>query len=168
MIERISPNKNSRQGHVPRIIVVHGDAGKTDEGTLSWITDADAEVSYHVFIGRTGLVYRIVPDDLNAWHAGKSTWLGQAFRKSVNAFSLGVCFANRGPLDKDAKVLVPQETYRPEQYVAGGEVIADWMREYRITLENIMGHSHVSPGRKTDPWPWFDWGRLHTEIRRNL
>jgi N-acetyl-anhydromuramoyl-L-alanine amidase len=33
-----------------------------------------------------------------------------------------------------------------------------------IGPEQITGHEHIAPGRKTDPGPAFDWQRLHTAL----
>lgn len=41
-------------------------------------------------------------------------------------------------------------------------MLADLLAELceRFPIEGISGHSDVAPGRKTDPGPYFAWGRL--------
>jgi N-acetylmuramoyl-L-alanine amidase len=146
-----SPNKSSRSGHRPQLIVLHGDAGKTDAGTVSWLTNPESKVSYHWLVGRDGTAYKFVEEAENAWHAGVSQWEGLAVGKTINPVSIGVCFANDG---------LGAEPYRAVQYDVGAELVAAICRRHLIPVHRIVGHRQVSPGRKTDPWDWFDWERF--------
>lgn len=144
-------NKNDRGGFRPSMIVIHGDAGQTEEGTISWILNPTSGASYHWLVGRDGTVYKLVDEADRAWHAGKSEWPGMTDAKgSVNSASIGVCFANNGT-----------EAYRDAQYEAGAELVAGIMRRYGIGIDLIRGHNEVSPGRKTDPWPQWSWPKFY-------
>jgi N-acetyl-anhydromuramyl-L-alanine amidase AmpD len=41
-----------------------------------------------------------------------------------------------------------------------------WMKEYKILPENVVGHEHVTPHRKSDPGPAFDWKYIEDYIAR--
>lgn len=151
MIVHETPNKTLANGRKVFLVVIHGDAGKTDAGTVSWIRSAASQVSYHYLIGRDGAVYKFVDEASIAWHAGDSKWPGCTVEKpgrkpTVNPTSIGVAFANDG-----------KEPYRPVQYQSGAELVADICRRHGIARDMVVGHFQVSPGRKTDPWPHFDW-----------
>lgn len=143
-----SPNHGPRPaGTSVDLVVIHGTAG-TDAGDLDWCTRPGAGVSYHYLILRDGTVHRLVAEDRRAWHAGASSWQG---RPNCNDYSIGVGLSNRGP----------GEPYTEAQYRALRELVRDIMRRRpAITRERIVGHADVSPGRKSDPWPHFDWSRL--------
>lgn len=147
MIERLSPHHSSRGGHRPGMVVIHGDAGTSDEGTVGWIQDPVSRVSYHYLVGRDGSEYRLVPEAEKAWHAGPSSWEGYTVRGSVNPTSIGVAFANDG-----------EEPFREIQYDVGGRLVAEICARHGIPVHLIRGHYEVSPGRKTDPWKHFNWG----------
>lgn len=101
-------------------------------------------VSAHFFIRRTGELIQFVDPELRAWHAGVSSWRG---RERCNDFSIGIELEGCDTLPFEAV-----------QY----EVLADLLAELceRFPIEGITGHSDIAPGRKTDPGPYFAWGRL--------
>jgi len=136
------------------MVIIHGDAGRTDNGTISWIRDPASGVSYHYLIGRDGKVHQFVDENRRAWHAGTSSWLG---RTGLNDCSVGVCLANDGS---------GQEGYRHEQYDSAGRLVAAIMERHDIPLPMVRGHDEISVpmGRKTDPWAWFDWAHLYSRL----
>ena len=109
-----SPHYSSREGHPIKLIIIHGDAGKSDAGTVSWLTSPKSKVAYHWLVGRDGTVYQFVDEAEKAWHAGVSSWPDCTVNKSVNAHSVGVSFANDG-----------KESYKPVQYTAGARLVAE-------------------------------------------
>lgn len=38
------------------------------------------------------------------------------------------------------------------------------MKEYNILPENVVGHEHISPDRKTDPGPAFPWKNVNAYL----
>lgn len=156
--EKNVENDNTRPpGTVIDTIVIHADAGKTAAGTVSWIENDGSDVSYHSFVERDGDLRRLVEPWRRAWHAGESHF---GSRKNVNDFSLGLSFANRND---------GVEEYTEIQYQVGAAEAAFWMRRYpRITLDRIVTHAMISPGRKTDPGPKFDMEKFKEYVRKTL
>ena len=57
--------------------------------------------------------------------------------------------------------------YEPGQYGVLAEVITSLMGRYRrLSLDGIVGHQEIAPGRKSDPGPTFDWSRLYRDCVR--
>jgi AmpD protein len=103
-----------------------------------------ALVSAHLYIRRNGELIQFVPFDRRAWHAGASSWRG---RVRCNDFSVGV--------ELEGSDFVP---FRDAQYIALARVARALRTCYPIT--DVVGHSDIAPGRKTDPGPFFEWERL--------
>jgi N-acetyl-anhydromuramoyl-L-alanine amidase len=101
-------------------------------------------VSAHYFIRRTGELIQFVPPEARAWHAGASSWRG---RERCNDFSIGIELEGCDTLP-----------FEPVQYRVLADLLDDLCR--RFPVEDIVGHSDIAPGRKTDPGPFFDWQRL--------
>lgn len=101
-------------------------------------------VSTHFLIRRTGEIVQFVPCGKRAWHAGESCYAG---RRHCNDFSVGI------ELEGTEDV-----AYTNRQYGALTTLVDTLCAQYPIT--DIVAHSDIAPGRKTDPGPSFDWERL--------
>ncbi|MCY4130829.1 MAG: 1,6-anhydro-N-acetylmuramyl-L-alanine amidase AmpD [Gammaproteobacteria bacterium] len=104
-------------------------------------------VSAHLLIERTGAVTQFVPFNERAWHAGESSWQG---RKDCNDFSIGIELEGTD----DAQ-------FEDPQYEVLVETLVALLQRYStLSVGNIVGHSEIAGGRKTDPGSGFDWQRL--------
>jgi AmpD protein len=102
------------------------------------------KVSSHFLIARDGAITQFVPVTERAWHAGQSQ-LGE--RCNCNDFSIGI------ELEGADDIL-----YTVDQYRALTTLTDRLMGLFpRLDIANIVGHSDIAPGRKTDPGPAFDW-----------
>jgi len=157
-----SPNRDARPpGVVPELIVVHGISLPPGEFGGPWIDrlfsntlPADEHpyfeeisgltVSSHLCIARSGTVTQYVSFNDRAWHAGVSSYEG---RSACNDFSIGIELEGADTV-----------AYEAAQYRALADAVAALCMAYpTLSGERVVGHSDVSPGRKTDPGPAFDW-----------
>lgn len=106
------------------------------------------KVSAHLMICRDGELIQFVSFGRRAWHAGQSHFRG---RSECNDFSIGI------ELEGDDKTPYTDEQYR--HLIAAIRAIRKCYPH--ITARHIAGHCDVSPGRKSDPGPAFDWLRLY-------
>ncbi|MBU2882529.1 1,6-anhydro-N-acetylmuramyl-L-alanine amidase AmpD [Psychrosphaera sp. B3R10] len=108
-------------------------------------------VSAHLYIRRDGSIVQFVPLNKSAWHAGVSQHKG---REACNDFSVGI--------ELQGTDVLP---YTERQYHTLIQV-TQTIREIftKITVENIVGHVHIAPDRKTDPGASFDWQKYKTEL----
>ena len=107
---------------------------------------AHLKVSSHFFIRRDGQLLQFASCNDRAWHAGVSTWEG---RERCNDFSIGIELEGSD-----------FEAFEPQQYETLQSLICSIKSHYPI--REIVGHSEIAPGRKTDPGPYFDWSCIKT------
>ncbi|WP_423910514.1 1,6-anhydro-N-acetylmuramyl-L-alanine amidase AmpD [Candidatus Spongiihabitans sp.] len=126
--------------------------GRLDANADPYFMDlAGQKVSSHFYIKRSGEIIQFVATHRRAWHAGKSIFNG---RQRVNDFSIGVELEG-----------CDQHEFENPQYAVLGELTLCLQTVYPlITPENIVGHDAISPHRKTDPGPCFDWSRYFNSI----
>ena len=160
-----SPNWDERTGEGEiALVVVHGISLPPGEFGGPWIADLflnrlnpDAhpyfreigglKVSAHVVFRRDGRIVQFVTFSKRAWHAGQSSYCG---RDACNDFSIGIELEGTDELP-----------YTEAQYRGLAALIAALRARYpSIAADAITGHADIAPGRKTDPGPAFDWGKL--------
>ncbi len=165
----LSPHFDARPpGQAPELIIIHGISLPPGEYGGPWIDRlfcgnlpaaahpffaaiAGLRVSAHAVVRRDGGVSQYVPFHARAWHAGVSEWQG---RSACNDFSIGIELEG-----------VDTEPYESVQYHAVAALIGALIRAYpSLSLDRLVGHSDVAPGRKTDPGLSFDWTCLRAEL----
>jgi len=110
-----------------------------------YYTDIAArKVSAHFLVRRDGALTQFVACGERAWHAGLSTWKG---KESCNDYSIGIELEGTDDL-----------MYESAQYATLARLSKALCRRYPIS--DLVGHSDIAPGRKTDPGPTFNWSRL--------
>ena len=164
-----SPNFDARPaGAGLSLIIVHGISLPPGEYGGPWIDKlflnelppgahpyfeqiAGLKVSSHLLIRRDGEAVQYVSFNDRAWHAGRSVFEG---REACNDFSIGIELEG-----------TDEEPYSNPQYVKLAAIIRSLCHAYpSLHPRRVVGHSDVSPGRKTDPGPAFDWVRIRALI----
>lgn len=149
--DRPSPNHGPRPGDAAiDMLILHYTGMRTAAEALDRLCAPEAQVSAHYLIEEDGTLWRLVPEERRAWHAGLSFWAG---RRDINSVSIGVELANPGH----------EFGYRafPEAQMAALEALCrDLLARHPIPARHVLGHSDVAPQRKCDPGELFDWARL--------
>lgn len=148
IIKKNTPNKAPRVEAI-KYIIIHATWMADDAEAMRWWMNPAKEISPHYFIDAEAKLYQFVEDNEVAWHAGISQWKDDV---NLNGCSLGIEISN-----PDEHGSVP---YTEAQYAALNELLKILMVKHDILPENILAHSAIAPGRKTDPGEHFDWSKL--------
>ena len=149
--EAPSPNHDERPAGEPiDTLVLHYTGMRTAEEAILRLRDPASRVSAHYVVEEDGLVWRLVPEERRAWHAGVSHWRG---REALNGRSVGIEVVNPGH----------EWGYRPFpalQMAAVCDLCLDVIARRGIAARDVVAHSDVAPDRKQDPGELFDWEGL--------
>jgi len=164
-----SPNCDNRpDGSGVSLIVVHGISlppgqygGPEIDRFFTNTLDADAHpyfagiadlrVSSHLLVRRDGEMVQYVPFGKRAWHAGDSCYRGRA---ACNDYSIGIELEGQD-----------DEPYTDVQYEVLARVVRLLIDTFPdLSVNRIAGHCDISPQRKSDPGPAFDWSRLQQQL----
>jgi AmpD protein len=115
-------------------------------------TIQDLKVSAHLLILRTGEVLQFVNLEQRAWHAGRSSYLGQP---ECNDYSIGIELEGSDDC-----------AFEETQYQVLAQVLLSLQLAYPAIQQHVAGHSDIAPGRKTDPGPYFDWVKFRTLLQQ--
>lgn len=168
-----SPNQDRRPpGCALDLVVVHGISLPPGQYGTAWVEalftnqlPADAHpyfraiaalrVSAHLYLRRDGSLIQFAPFHARAWHAGVSSY---GYRLACNDYSVGIELEG-----------CDEEPYADGQYERLAAVLMALGEAYpSLSRAPVVGHSDIAPGRKTDPGPYFDWGRLTAAVGRPM
>lgn len=170
---------------VPRFLVFHYTAGSDAQSSVTTLCTQkpSGNASAHIVIARDGMIFQLMPFNVEAWHAGLSAWRGTT---GFNRCSIGIELDNAGRLQKVGVRYVawfgrdyPEEAvlkarhknesaesywhvYTEAQIQRALEVAELLVAQYR--LEDIVGHDDIAPGRKSDPGPAFPLENIHARV----
>ena len=178
-----SPNHSGEfEKGMPDTIVLHYTAGPY-KPAINTLTNPRVRASAHLIIDRDGSVTQLIPFNLIAWHAGKSSY---GNRVGLNKYSIGIEIVNSGPLTKSGNVyrswfgsaFNPSDvieathrnetkprywhTYTEEQILAVQEICRMLIDLYEVKF--LLGHEEIAPMRKFDPGPAFPLDRLRSKL----
>jgi N-acetylmuramoyl-L-alanine amidase len=146
-----SPNQDERPPDVPvDMLILHYTDMETGAAAIERLRDPVARVSSHYVVEEDGQVFRLVPEERRAFHAGISHWRGHEL---LNGRSIGIEVVNPGH----------SCGYRPFpalQMAALADLCLGILARHPIPARNVLAHSDVAPDRKRDPGELFDWQGL--------
>jgi N-acetyl-anhydromuramyl-L-alanine amidase AmpD len=137
--------------HPATILVLHHTAGSLPS-SLEILQGKDPKhrvgVHYVVTDEPKPRVIRMVPEEMAAFHAGKSTW-GKL--DGLNHHSIGIEVINY-----DGNVYPYSDAQADIIFALCEEII----RRHDIKPWNVLAHSDIAVGRKVDPGSKFPWAKL--------
>ncbi len=146
-----SANHDARPEGTPiDMLVLHYTGMRSGQEAIDRLRDPAAKVSSHYVVEEDGAIFRLVPEERRAAHAGISHWRGH---EALNARSIGIEIVNPGH----------EWGYRPFpalQMAAVCDLCLDILARHPIPPCHVVAHSDISPDRKQDPGELFDWEGL--------
>lgn len=175
--------KTNRPMLTRRFLVIHFTAGMSGASSIDYWKKPEVQASAHFVIDRDGAITQCVPCNVQAWHAGKSRWMGF---ENLNSCSIGIELANAGdsvkivgeqalafgkyPLPagflqakhKNGGPIKLWEKYPEPQLKACRALAAALVKRYN--LDDVVGHDDIAPDRKADPGPAFPMAEFRAAL----
>jgi len=120
-----------------------------------------AKVSAHALVKPDGTIVRCASHLDKCNHAGLSVWKKWLYLNK-NFLSIEVLVEGNHTWSSYLKAIkTAPGPYTENQHRAVAWMVQMWKRECpELELDNLAAHSTVSPGRKPDPGPYFDWPQM--------
>ena len=147
-----SPNYNNRKSKSIDLVIIHYTALKSVSESIKYLCAKKNKVSSHYLISKKGAIFSLVSEKKRAWHAGKSYWKGKT---DINSISIGI--------ELDYLPGQINKKYPKTLINVLCELLKKLIKKYKITPDNILGHSDIAPYRKIDPGKNFPWELLENQ-----
>lgn len=120
----------------------------TGAASAHYLIPAPHDPSYKAAGFKGQRIFNLVAEEDRAWHAGVSGW---ARRDNLNDTSIGIEIVNLAR-DDDGVFTFPD--YERSQINALKQLAKNILQRYPdMTPKNVVGHSDIAVGRKSDPGP---------------
>lgn len=181
IIQKQSPNKMSRQGWKPDMIVSHITEGSY-AGAVSWLCNPKSQASAHFVVSKKGEITQLVDIREAAWINGtstdskKSNYYGNSSLKLVkdrktnaNYYTIGI---EHEGFSKDGQGKLTKEqlgaTIWLHNYIID-EVKKNYGIDIPLDRDHIVGHYQISPRSKPNcPGSDFQWDELINKLREDV
>lgn len=128
----------------------------TGAASAHYLIPAPHDPSYKAAGFKGQRIFNLVAEEDRAWHAGVSGW---ARRDNLNDTSIGIEIVNLAR-DDDGVFTFPD--YERSQINALKQLAKNILQRYPdMTPKNVVGHSDIAVGRKSDPGPKLPWKELY-------
>jgi N-acetylmuramoyl-L-alanine amidase len=129
------------------MLILHYTGMKSAQAALDRMCDYEAKVSAHYMVDLDGKIFRLVAEEMRAWHAGVSYWRGNT---NLNHRSIGVEIVNQGHEFGYTEFPAPQMK-------SVANLCLEILNRHNIPARNVVAHSDIAPTRKQDPGELFTW-----------
>lgn len=137
-----------------KFIVLHYTVSDKPQ-SIKILTQQQVSSHYLVTDDEKPVIYGLVPESNQAYHAGISSWKNFS---QLNPSSVGIEIVNPGWTNSpNGRQYYP---FPQAQIDAVIELVRDIAKRHNVPPENILGHSDIAPQRKQDPGPLFPWKRF--------
>lgn len=178
-IEKLTtPNKSSRNGYKPMLIVNHVTEGSY-AGAVSWLRNPKSQASAHFVISRKGEITQLVDLKEMAWCNGTGTGskynvnrstvpLVQELKGNANWYSVSI--EHEGYSYKELYGGLTEEQYQATLWLH--KYIQDEVKKiYGLTIpfdrNHVVGHFEIAPKEKPNcPGKNFPWQRLINDLKK--
>lgn len=181
IVQGNSPNKMSRNGWVPDLIVSHITEGSF-AGAVSWLSNPRSRASSHFVVAQDGRITQLVSLTEAAWINGTNTnpnsnnFYGNSLLKSVrdrktnaNFYSVGI--EHEGIHARTKGRLTPKQleaTIWLHQHIIN-EVKQLYNTDITLDREHIVGHYQIDPIRKPFcPGELFQFDEIISALKEDI
>lgn len=130
-------------------------------------------VSAHYMIDRDGSIYKLVPENRVAYHAGTGVLpYFPDYEDKLNDYSIGIEMLGIGTKEEMA-TFIDEDTYdsidssfigftdvQYESLTSLLETLHERYPDIKRNRKHVIGHDEYATGRKSDPGTLFDWSRI--------
>ena len=183
ILDMPSPNYSSRDGAIPRWLIIHGTAGGASAQAIgAYFATSTSQVSSHYVVGLDGTIVRCVPENLAAWANGPISGPAGTSGDGIHHDAWWDSSPKWGGLPNPNPVTISIEHVKPDtanataltaaQQAASFMLIKDICTRQKIPMRaanaqgGITGHYSMDPVNRSRCPGTYPWSALWTFLQQ--